>query len=204
MSFVMRYMCECVLFFSIKCGMRVVIDQCVAQAVQPVDQVNPSSRRGTTACDWAGVAGTAGPYPDEACQGIQAYLAGDGEVGEVALGPHWANPHAGPAWACKVGHKLPSCLWEEGEESTTNSCISYMQLTLNMHYSTTTAQKASFHTLTPRHEQLKLLHAWSAFTHIKKKKRCLWSFRLLILYIWWEQKLYVWYNNGLKGTVQNF
>lgn len=109
-------------------------DHCVAQAVQPVDQVNPSSRRDTTACDWAGVAGTVGPYPDEACQSIQAYLAEDGEEeGEVALGPHSANPHGGPAWACKVGRKLPSCLWEEGEESTTHSCISYMQLTLNMH-----------------------------------------------------------------------
>lgn len=28
------------------------------QAVQPVDQVNPSSRRDTTGCDWAGVART--------------------------------------------------------------------------------------------------------------------------------------------------
>lgn len=83
-------------------------------------------------CGW-----DSGPYPDEACQGTQAYLAGDGEEaggaplrGEVALGPHSTNPHGGPARPCKVGRKLPSCLGEEGEERTTYPCISDMHLTM--------------------------------------------------------------------------
>lgn len=90
-------------------------------------------------CGW-----DSGPYPDEACQGTQAYLAGDGEEAggaplqrEVALSPHSTSPHGGSAWVCKVGRKLPSCLGEECEErTTTNPCISDMQLTLknNMHY----------------------------------------------------------------------
>lgn len=78
-----------------------------------------------------------GPYPDEACQGTQAYLAGDGDEaggaplqGEVALWPHSTSPHGGPAWAYKVGRKLPSCLQEECKERTTYPCISDMQLTL--------------------------------------------------------------------------
>lgn len=83
-----------------------------------------------------------GPYPDETCQGTQAYLEEDGEEAgeealqsEVAFGPHSANPHEGPAWACMVSRKFPSCLWEEGEESTTHPCISSMQRSLqNMHY----------------------------------------------------------------------
>lgn len=78
------------------------------------------------------------PYPGEACQGTQAYHAGDDDEaggaplqGEVALWPHSTSPHGGPAWTCKVGRKLPSCLWEEGKERTTTyPCISDMQLTL--------------------------------------------------------------------------
>lgn len=82
------------------------------------------------------MARTVAPYPDEACQGTRAYLAGDGEEadglqGEVTLGPHSTSPHGGPAWACKVGRKLPSCLGEEGEERTTTyPCISDMQMNL--------------------------------------------------------------------------
>lgn len=71
-----------------------------------------------------------------ACQGTQACL-GEGEDeaggeplwGEVTLWPHSISPHEGPAWAYKVGRKLPSCLRKEGEERTTYSCISDMQLT---------------------------------------------------------------------------
>lgn len=37
---------------------RALTAQWVEQAAQPVDQVNPSSRRDTTGCDWAGVART--------------------------------------------------------------------------------------------------------------------------------------------------
>lgn len=81
------------------------------------------------------MARNSGPYPDEACQGTRAYLAEDGEEaslqGEVTLLPRSTSPHGGPAWACKVGRKLPSCLGEEGKERTTTyPCISDMQLTL--------------------------------------------------------------------------
>lgn len=115
----------------------------------------PACKSGSSACGsgkplqqerrdwmWLGRCGwDSGPYPDEACQGTQAYLAGDGEEagggpqqGEVALLPHSTSPHGDPAWACKVGRKLPSCLGEEGEERTTiYPCISDMQLN-NMHY----------------------------------------------------------------------
>lgn len=151
--FHMHYICECgcgcyickvwhvSTLWEVVVNQRALTAQWVHQAVQPVDQVNPSSRRDTTGCDCAGVATDSGPYPDEACQGTQAYLAGDGEEeggtprqGEVALVPHSTSPHGDPAWTCKVGRKLPSCLGEEGEERTTTyPCISDMQLN-NMHY----------------------------------------------------------------------
>lgn len=113
------------------------------------------------------VAGTAAPYPDGACQGTRACLARGGEAGdeaplwgEAALEPRLTSPHGCPAWACKVGHKLPSCLlgergwvggWERGERKArrgqqTHPCISDMQLS-DMHYYVTQGGPP-FHTCT--------------------------------------------------------
>lgn len=85
----------------------------------PVDQVDPPPA-GESGQD---VAGTAAPYPDEACQDTRACLARGGEAGdegplwgEATLGPRSTSPHGYPAWACKVGHKLPSCLLGRGKE----------------------------------------------------------------------------------------
>lgn len=116
---------------------------------KPVDQVDPPPAV-ETGLD---VARTAAPYPDEACQGSPAYLARGVEAedeplqGEVALGPHSTSPHGYPAWACKVGHKLPSCLGEKKARrgQQTHPCISDMQLN-NMHYYVT--QCPPFHTCT--------------------------------------------------------
>lgn len=118
--------------------------QWVRQAVQPVDQVNPSSRRDTTECDWAGAAGTVALTLMKHARVPRHTLL---EMVRRQVGPpysvRWHCRHTQQAlmgalhghvrWAVSSHHALG----EECEErTTTNPCISDMQLTLknNMHY----------------------------------------------------------------------